>query len=79
MQQPSCKSKSFGQTGFLFSRIINVMIKKNLKFKISKFQNVKKIQNIHKILKISKNFKILKLREKNLMFKISKYSKNFFM
>jgi hypothetical protein len=25
MQQPSCKSKSFGQTGFLFSRFINVM------------------------------------------------------
>jgi hypothetical protein len=25
MQQPSCKSNSFGQTGFLFSRFINVM------------------------------------------------------
>jgi hypothetical protein len=25
MQQPSCKSKSFGQTGFLFSKVINVM------------------------------------------------------
>jgi hypothetical protein len=25
MQQPSCKSKLFGQTGFLFSRYINVM------------------------------------------------------
>jgi hypothetical protein len=25
MQQPSCKSKSFGQTGFLFSRFINVL------------------------------------------------------
>jgi hypothetical protein len=25
MQQPSCKSKSFSQTGFLFSRFINVM------------------------------------------------------
>jgi hypothetical protein len=25
MQQPSCKLNSFGQTGFLFSRFINVM------------------------------------------------------
>ena len=27
MQQPSCKSNSFGQTGFLFSRFINLCAK----------------------------------------------------
>ena len=30
MQQPSCKSNSFGQTGFLFSRFINVMCQESI-------------------------------------------------
>ena len=49
MQQPSCKSKLFGQTGFLFSRYINVMCQVSIFwhcwFIRRRFLNIKIINN----------------------------------
>ena len=50
MQQPSCKSNSFGQTGFLFSRFINVMCQVSIFwycwFTRRRFLNIKIINHI---------------------------------
>jgi hypothetical protein len=49
MQQPSCKLNSFGQTGFLFSRFINVMCQVSIFchcwFTIKRFLNIKIINH----------------------------------
>ena len=54
MQQPSCKSKSFGQTGFLFSRFINVMCQVSIFwhcwFTRRRFLNIKIINHLGPLL-----------------------------